>query len=192
MIVLRKNFANFGIDIVPTPPNDDDELVCVDMTVGQYYMNPGNAQRFRFDKPFKLKPGRCIVVETEEKLNVPDGVLGLLCSRGSLTERGLLVPNTKIDPIFGGHLDISMYNSGQRPIIVERGMKFCSVIFCRLEEETKSRHVRSAPPMHGDGLGLFRAFWEQHASTIIASIATVLLATIGAAVATYITIISTR
>lgn len=192
MIVLRKNFANLGIDIVPKPSTDDDELVCVDLSVGEYYMNPGNAQRFKFDRGYKLKPGRCIVVETEEKLNVPDGFLGLLCSRGSLTERGLIVPNTKIDPIFGGHLDISMFNSGQRPILVEHGMKFCSVVFCRLEEETKSRHVRSAPPMHGDGLGVLTAFWEQHASALITSITTILLASLGAAAAAYVTIVAMK
>jgi len=188
VIVLRRNFDTRGIDIVPVPTTDVEELVCVDLSAGQYYMHPGNAQRFKLEKPYKLKPGKCIVVETEEKLNVPDGVIGLLCSRGSLTERGLLVPNTKVDPFFGGHLDISIYNAGQRPIVIERGLRFCSIIFCHLEEETKSKHVRSAPPMHGDGLGTFRAFWEEHASAIIASITTIVLAILGAAVATYITI----
>jgi deoxycytidine triphosphate deaminase len=153
MLILRRDFANRGIELRPedgdTARPDDNEDVTADLRIGSRYNNPGDPTTYDFRGPFVLKSGRCIVVHTKEILSVPDGVFGFIYSRGSLTARGLLVANTKIDPLFHGHLAIALYNAGRRTVVLKPGDSFCSVSFETTEKLTFGR-ARSAPVVTAD------------------------------------------
>ena len=128
MIIRRSDFATKGVVLEPDSTEASEE-VCVDLHVGSSFMQAGNSTSFPFDKPYRLEPGACIIVHTEEAISLPRDCFGTLCAKGSLAALGFIVPNTKVDPLFSGGLDIALFNAGQRTLPVERGMAFCSVIF---------------------------------------------------------------
>jgi dCTP deaminase len=183
MIILRKNYEKMGIRVKPEPPIGNEHVSC-DLSVGRVYMEAGNAQPYEFKKPYKLRPARCIVVKTREHFSVPDGVFGILCSKGSLAGRGLMVPNTKIDPRFAGELDIAIYNAGQRTVMITQGMRFCTVVFHQLEAMTNS-DSRTGPHLADEKRSWLHRMWDEHAALIIGGIITAVISIGGAAAAVY-------
>ncbi len=167
-IILRRNFQKHGIQITP-PPKLGKELICCDLSVGKLYREPGKAEPFDLTE-HQLRPGECMVVQTREEFTVPDGVFGMLCSKGSLTEKGIMVPNTKVDPMFGGPLYISVYNASRRPVLIKQGMSFCSIVFHLLEEPTNSKDYRRAPDISGRKMGFFEDLWDRHAANSCATL----------------------
>lgn len=180
MILQRQDFANRGI-IVDPPPQDSNELVTCDLHVGTIYHEPGRPVPVEFPKaPYVLRPNRCIVLTTKERLSVPDGVFGLLCSKGSLTARGLIVANTKVDPRFAGHLRIAVFNASDIPIKIALDAPFCSIFFQLLERPTRATDTRQAPQPPTDRRAAFARFWDGMNSqallvAIVASVLTALL-----------------
>lgn len=132
MIIRRSDFPSSGIALTPDSTEASEE-VCVDLHVGGSFMQAGNSTSFPFDKPYKLEPGACIIVHTEETISLPNDCFGTLCAKGSLAALGFIVPNTKIDPLFSGGLDIALFNAGQRTLSVQKGTAFCSVVFHKLQ-----------------------------------------------------------
>jgi dUTPase len=186
VIILRKNFGKYGIQVNPAPKLTK-ELVCCDLSVGKLYREPGRGEPYDLVE-HDLKAGECIVVQTREEFTVPDGVFGILCSKGSLTQRGAMVPNTKVDPMFGGPLHVSVYNASRRTLTIKQGMPFCSIVFYRLEEHTNTKEHRRAPDLSGTRMGFFAGLWERHGEAVIAGLITFLITVIAAAAVTYVQI----
>jgi len=141
MIILRRNFKVAKIEIGGDTTENKEE-VCVDLSVGESYMEAGSSENLTTNEEYFLKPGRCIIVQTAEQLNIPNDVFGFLCSKGSLSLRGFFVPNTKIDPLFSGKLDVALYNAGKKQLQIKKGMKFCSIVFQKIEAPVVSTAPR--------------------------------------------------
>ncbi|RYZ85977.1 MAG: hypothetical protein EOP06_15380 [Proteobacteria bacterium] len=132
MILRKIDFSKFSVS-VQEDATDLTEEVCVDLHVGTSFMEAGTSSSYPLNPSYTLRPGACIVVQTKEKITLPKNVFGTLCAKGSLAALGFLVPNTKVDPLFSGHLDIALFNAGSRSLKVESGMAFCSLIFHTLQ-----------------------------------------------------------
>lgn len=132
MILRRADFTNFQVIVDPDGTGSDEE-VCVDLRVGDSFKEAGGSASYPLDKPYTLNPGVCIVVRTKEVISLPKNVFGTLCAKGSLAALGFLVPNTKVDPLFAGTLDIALFNAGTRPLCVTKDGAFCSIIFHTLQ-----------------------------------------------------------
>jgi deoxycytidine triphosphate deaminase len=187
MIILRRNFTEAHIEVSPDSTEAKEE-VCADLSVGQSYMEAGASEALAMNSPYKLKPGGCIVVQTTERINVPRNVFGMLCSKGSLAARGLLVPNTKIDPLFSGPLDIAIYNAGKSILTVNEGMKFCSIVFQQMTDSVDATTPRGGPRISTERVRRFVAFLRENSALLITSLATIIISVAGAAIATAITI----
>lgn len=182
MIILRKNFAAARI-VVITDTTDPKEEVCVDLSVGDSYMEAGSSESLTTDGQYFLKPGRCIIIRTAEELSIPNDVFGLLCSKGSLSLLGFFVPNTKVDPLFSGKLDIALYNAGKKELSITKEKKFCSIIFQKIDGSTTSTLPRGVLRVSTEKTGKFLAFCQEHAVLLVTSLVTILIS-IGCAVAT--------
>jgi len=182
MIILRRDFAQRGI-LVSDDSTSDKEEVCADLSAGSRYMEAGSAEPFELSAPYSLKPGHCIVVETSEKITVPKNAFGFLCSKGSLAARGLLVPNTKIDPRFSGTLQVAIYNAGKRVLIIDPAQKFCSVVFHTIEGSAKEKVPRQSPKISNVKGNSIRAFLSENWKFIVAHIVTIVISIGGAYVA---------
>jgi deoxycytidine triphosphate deaminase len=143
MIILKRNFAAREI-IVENARSDPDEHVTIDLCVGDRYQIAGRPTWYDLKRPIPLRPKSCILIKTQERVTMPPNVFGMLCSKGSLSANGLIVSNTKIDPLFGDQLNIPVFNAGRKTLRVRPGMPFCSVSFHTLEQEVPTRVYRRA------------------------------------------------
>jgi deoxycytidine triphosphate deaminase len=80
---------------------------------------------------FSLLPGMAVVVQTEEEVDFPISFFGMIVPKVSLLHQGVSNTTSKIDPGYRGHLYISIFNLGKRPIPLSRGQKVCSLVMLR-------------------------------------------------------------
>jgi len=148
MIILRRDYGLHRIRIDPAAPPRDEDVASYDLRVGAIYCEPGNAQRLTFPGAgLTLRRNSCLAIETEEELTVPDGIFGQLCSRGSLSARGLIVANTKVDPQFRGRMLVTVFNAGTKPIRLQKGECIFSVFFQLLERPSNRTQPRDPPKL---------------------------------------------
>jgi deoxycytidine triphosphate deaminase len=143
MIILKRNFAARGI-VITEMHEDENEQVTTDLCIGDRYQIAGKSKWYELRGQYALRPGTCVTVKTHERITLPQDVFGVLCSKGSLSARGLIVSNTKVDPLFGDHLNIPVFNSGRATIRISPGMAFCSICFHMTEQRIAPQVYRKA------------------------------------------------
>lgn len=155
------------------------EPVTFDLTVGEVYTEPGHPSAMPLEKTYELRPNKCVLVWTKESLSVPDGVFGQIFSRVSFSLQGLVVANTKVDPLFCGPLAIPVFNAGSKPIPIRKDDRFCSVVFQTLEAKTASQMSRRAPVPRLEKRSKVKEFWVLYGPQIIGALIIALIAGIG-------------
>jgi len=90
------------------------------------------------DKPFYLHPGELALGVTEERIFLPDDIVGWLDGRSSLGRLGLLVHVTAhtIDPGWQGRITLEFVNIGPIPLALWAGMRICALSFEPLSSPT--------------------------------------------------------
>ena len=163
MVILKAQYEARGIRIDPRAPDSADpkELVAYDLRVGKLYQEPADATIRAFPKKgYTLKQGQCIVIYTLENVAMSHDLIGILCSKASLTAKGLVVANTKVDPGFNDILKISIVNAGRRPIKIEQDMRFCSIVFHTLEHQVPAKISRKPPELPGEHRSWASRRWD--------------------------------
>jgi deoxycytidine triphosphate deaminase len=77
-------------------------------------------------------PGEVMIVETEERFRVPYDARGLVAPKGKVTNLGLTIPTTYIDPGFTKPLFLAVANAGPRAVELEAGSPVAKVEMQRL------------------------------------------------------------
>jgi len=78
---------------------------------------------------FVLKPNEFVLVETMEKVNLPQNLAGIILPRSSLSRCGIALLTSFVDPGFKGTLTIGMKNLSEFPFEIEVGTSFAQLIF---------------------------------------------------------------
>lgn len=81
------------------------------------------------------------MVYTDQHLELPYNVFGLLTGKGELIFRGIFISAGKIDPGYRNRLRIGVFNGGPDPIVLKNGVVFCSCCFFGMESHLE------APPL---------------------------------------------
>jgi deoxycytidine triphosphate deaminase len=115
---------------------DHVEKIVLDLYVGSafYIVGPDAGKELAPDSKLLVRPGEAIRIKTREVLHVGSAVFGQLCSRSSLTSKGLVVSHIKIDPKFNGRLTVTVFNVGKASIEVPRENGFCSLFFQQISQ----------------------------------------------------------
>jgi dUTPase len=192
MLILRRNLAIRGVAVENAKPSDGfengkptDEELTIDLRVGDSYQIPGEWAWNRCPRKLVVHPGRCLLVKTCERITTPASLFGMLFSKGSLGARGLVVGNTKVDPLFDDFLSVPVFNVGKRNVILEQGMPFCSIAFVQTEQPIRMRRARQAFSIPQVRRSRLVMFFEAHAAQVWVIVLSVLLS-IGATIATMI------
>jgi deoxycytidine triphosphate deaminase len=131
---IRLRIEGSQVDPIQEMLSGSDERIVYDLRVGMRVQRGPRQNWQEMPTELRLKPGECIRVSTFEKLYTPNTVIGLICSRSSLAADGLYVSNIKVDPQFGGWLEVAVFNASRDHIIITKGMRFASIMFLDLRE----------------------------------------------------------
>lgn len=86
---------------------------------------------------FLIKPGEYILVETIEKVNMPNCLAARMLPRSTLQRSGVYLFTALIDPGYKGRLVFGMKNLGDYDFELEKGARIAQIIFERVEGETQ-------------------------------------------------------
>jgi len=78
---------------------------------------------------FKIKPGEFYLVQTIEKINLPDYLVATFHPRSTLLRSGVWLLTTQAAPGYSGPLNFGLKNLGNCNVEIELGARFVHVIF---------------------------------------------------------------
>jgi len=85
-----------------------------------------------------LPPKTHVLVRTEEHVELPNDVGGIVKLRSSLSRIGVMLNNAGwIDPGFKGTLTLSVFNPNDSPLEIKRGTRFFQLVLLRLDRESE-------------------------------------------------------
>ncbi len=88
------------------------------------------------EKPITIGPGEYNVIPTGLKLAIPKGYEAQVRPRSGLAANyGVTVLNTPgtVDSDYRGEIKVILINFGNRPFIVEKGMRIAQMVFSKVE-----------------------------------------------------------
>lgn len=110
----------------------------VDLTIGGIYS--AEEQMIESGQTMSLRPGGVAHIESKERFNMPDNVVGFLVPRNTYSERGLLMLNAgHVDPGWkgNGYLTLEVINLTEKPFNLTVGEdRPCSIIFQYMHSST--------------------------------------------------------
>ena len=96
-----------------------------------FRLNPAGVD-LRIDRNVRLKPKQQLLVASMERVELSNRIVGFLHLRSSLAREGLFASLALVDPGFRGQLTVSLYNSGDSPVILAKGERFIQLSLLRL------------------------------------------------------------
>ncbi len=116
-IYRLKNSGNLGIERRKTP---EVEVLCEG--IGSKYI---------------LKPNEFVLIETIEKVNMPNNLSAIILPRSSLFRCGVSLHTAVVDPGFKGTLTFGMKNLGEFPFEIEIGARIGQIVFKEVKGNVK-------------------------------------------------------
>ena len=81
-------------------------------------------------KFYMVKPGEFILMASNEILNIPNGIVSLVCGRSSVARLGITTEDAGfIDAGFRGTITFEIYNKNEYPVVLYEGMRIAQVYF---------------------------------------------------------------
>lgn len=113
----------------------------VDLRVGNIY-EPGEKDElghFKVRESVKLRQGQTVIYETEEALNLPGDIAGIVFVPSKFAFQGLMVTNTgHVDPGYKGKLRFTAINIANESFIIHKGKTMASVLLFKLEKSVEA------------------------------------------------------
>jgi len=88
-------------------------------------------------KQVTLQPQHYVLVETMEKVNMPDDLAAWMRQRSTLQRCGVSLETALIDPGYHGTLTFGMKNNSDRDFVIEKGARVGQIIFEEVKGESK-------------------------------------------------------
>jgi dCTP deaminase len=110
-------------------PESQDSNTTYDLRVGPRYRHPREEKETPLfhDMAIRISPGASVIIETEEYVELPRKMFGLIIPKVTLLQRGLSNTSSKVDPGYPGHLQVTVFNLGNTTEELKRLDKFCAL-----------------------------------------------------------------
>lgn len=176
-MILAKDLENRKIDIAPLC-SDSVEQVSVDLSIGSMYKKAGDTDWRHITDKVVISPNSCLLICTEQTIKMPNNAFAFLSSKGSLGAKGILVANTKVDPLFEGKLHIPVFNVGNKKVSLSTKDKFCSLTFLTTEHPIIGNSTRNAVNIEPSDTSKFKDFFSNHTPHAITGVVSILTSVI--------------
>lgn len=88
-------------------------------------------------KKFTLEPNEFVLVETMERVNIPNDLMAIILPRSSLFRCGVTIFTAVVDPGFEGTLTFGMKNLSKFPFNIEIGSRIGQIVFIEVKDNVK-------------------------------------------------------
>jgi deoxycytidine triphosphate deaminase len=133
-----------------------------DLRIGRAYKDHRDSERWTLPEGGKLSllPGGAILIETEEEVWLPHGMLGYIVPKVGLLQDGVSNTLSKIDPGYHDHLVVTVFNLGKKKIPLRQGQPFCALVVHSVGDGVKA-FTGSGKTIEGrSGTGVFPRLWR--------------------------------
>lgn len=89
------------------------------------------------DESMILRPGSFILVETLEKVNMPEDVMARILPRSSLFRMGCVLATAVVDPGYKGTLTMGLANLSNHDFVFEKNARLAQIVFEEVKGETE-------------------------------------------------------
>jgi deoxycytidine triphosphate deaminase len=91
-----------------------------------------------------LESGRSVVVQSLEKLCLPDDVGAIALPPSRISSKGIFIANFgHVDPGYEGHMRFTLINMGKEPYLFSKGDDVITILFFRIEKTQSGWKVRN-------------------------------------------------
>lgn len=91
---------------------------------------------------FELAPSAYALVETLEKVAMPDDLMARVLPRSTLFRCGMALATAVVDPGFQGTLTMGLKNQSSHPFSIERGARLAQIVFEEVAGRTENYEGR--------------------------------------------------
>ncbi len=88
-------------------------------------------------KKYKLKPDQYILIETIERVNIPENILARILPRSTLFRCGCSLITAVVDPGYRGTLTLGLKNLSEFNFEFEKGSRVAQIVFETVDGKTK-------------------------------------------------------
>ncbi len=86
-----------------------------------------------------IPPHSFLLATTREHIELPENLTAFVEGRSSIGRMGLFIQNAGwVDPGFGGHITLELYNANRLPIKLVSGRRICQLVFARMDKTADS------------------------------------------------------
>jgi len=139
MILSDKDILKYleNKDLIIDPFNEDSlQSSGYDLRFGGEYILDGN----RFERGIlELPPKKYGILSTLEKIGLKN-LIGDIKLRSSFCREGLIGSFGWVDPGWMGVLSLSVFNSGEKLVIIRKGERFAQITFIKLSSEVEKEY----------------------------------------------------
>lgn len=143
MIVTKDKYLK-EVGIVPTPDKWQINAAALDLRIGLKVYRPDTQTEIKIEIPaikaIKILPGEHFLIQTLEKITLPNDMIAVVYPRSGTNRKGITVDMTGIvDPGYSGHLMIPVTNTMNVPVTFLIGERIAQIVFQRVEVEVEGR-----------------------------------------------------
>jgi len=127
----------------------------VDLTIGDIFLpEMGEGEKGSIEYPchsYSLRSGHTAIVQTKEKLDLPDNLMAIGFPPSRVSSKGLLMTNPgHVDPGYKGPLKFTVINMGREFYLLQTGEMIVTLLFFRLEQPVKKSYSKRYPNIRGN------------------------------------------
>jgi len=156
---IKKYIKEGRISFDPALKEDQIGSASVDLTLGNEFwifkensrkgpiipdeMGQEDVMEKTITNEIKLKSGELILGKTQEKIKIPNDIIGNLEGRSRYARLGLAVHVTSsiVQPGSDNHQILEIVNLSPRPILLRSGLRICQILFHKMESETSRPYM---------------------------------------------------
>ena len=127
----RDGNALLILNLDATQLKGDRTNASYDLRIGRAYRDHrelGERRTLAENAEITLLPGGAILVETEEEVWLPNSMFGYIVPKVSLLQDGVSNTLSKVDPGYHAPLVVTVFNLGQKKVILRQGQPFCALV----------------------------------------------------------------
>jgi dCTP deaminase len=132
-------------------PYEEDLVgsVSVDLRLGEQALNPDSGKEINL-VDYHLSLDEFLLVNTIEKVTLPDNLVARIVPRSSLARLGILVTFDAdlLPPNYSGKPLLTMKNLSKKPVLLRSGIAVCQLLFEEVDKPVvgyRSRYAHTKP-----------------------------------------------